>query len=113
MRKVQRTKGISFYKGGSFPALDEMSVALLECPDYLDELPIYRDPEEIVTVEDIRARLASFPAADVERMMARKRRRNNESTTEYAIRIAELLEKKATREQRKDSWAERLFGKKN
>ncbi|MFT7121012.1 MAG: penicillin-binding protein 1A [Neolewinella sp.] len=113
MRKVQRTKGISFYKGGSFPPLDEMSVALLECPDYLDELPIYRDPEEIVTVEDIRARLASFPAADVERMMARKRRRNNESTTEYAIRIAELLEKKATREQRKDSWAERLFGKKN
>ena len=113
MRKVQRTPGLNFYKGGSFPALDEMSVALLECPDYLDELPLYRDPEAIVTVEDIRARLASFPAADVERMMARKRRRRNETPTEYAIRIADLLERQRDRESRKRNWAERLFGKRN
>lgn len=113
MRKVQRTKGINFYKGGAFPKLDEMSLALLDCPDYLDELPIYRDPDEIVPVEDIRARLARFPAAEVERMMARKRRRRNESATEYAIRIAELLERQQNRESRKRNWAERLFGKKN
>jgi len=113
MRKVQRTKGISYYKGGSFPALDEMSVALLECPDYLDELPVYRDPDELVPVEDIRARLAQFPAGEVEQMMARKRRRRNESPTEYATRIARLLERKQDRETRKKNWAERLFGKKN
>lgn len=113
MRKVQRTGGINFYKGGAFPPLDEMSLALLECPDYLEELPVYRDPDAIITVEDIRARLAQFPAADVERMMARKRRRNNESPAEYAMRIADLLERKQNREQRKRNWAERLFGKKN
>lgn len=113
MRKVQRKKGLNFYKGGAFPALDNMSLALLDCPDYLDELPIYQDPDEIITVEDIRARLASFPTADVERMMARKRRRRNESPTEYATRIADLLERNVNRESRKRNWAERLFGKKN
>ena len=110
MRKVQRAQGINFYKGGSFPALDEMSVALLECPDYLDELPVYRDPDEIVPVENIRARLDKFPAADVERMMARKRRRRNETPTEYATRIAKLLERERDRSARKRNWAERLFG---
>ena len=110
MRKVQRAQGINFYKGGSFPALDEMSVALLECPDYLDELPVYRDPDEIVPVENIRARLDQFPAADVERMMARKRRRRNETPTEYATRIAKLLERERDRSARKRNWAERLFG---
>lgn len=113
MRKVQQTPGLKFYKGGAWSPLDEMSVALLECPDYLDELPVYRDPEEIFTVEDISDRLALFPAADVERMMARKRRRNNETPMEYALRIADLLERKQDRDKRKDSWAERLFGKKN
>lgn len=113
MRKVQQTKGISFYKGGSFPALDEMSLALLECPDYLDELPVYRDPNEVIPVEDIRARLARFPAADVERIMARKRRRRSEGPAEYAARIARLLERAEDRATRKENWAERLFGKKN
>lgn len=112
MRKVQQAQGINFYKGGAFAPLDEMSLALLECPDYLDELPVYRDPNEVITVENIRARLADFPAADVERMMARKRRRRNESPTEYAVRIAQLLERDRERANRKDSWAERLFGKK-
>lgn len=122
MRKVQRTKGLGRYHGGSFPRLDEMTVALLECPDYLDELPVYTeygapDPDDLMPVNDITARLNRFPAQEVERMMARKRRRNNESPLAYAIRIAELLEKEERKDdrkaRRKEFWNKTLFGKKN
>ncbi|TXF89562.1 penicillin-binding protein [Neolewinella aurantiaca] len=122
MRKVQRTRGLGRYHGGSFPRLDEMTVALLECPDYLEELPVYAeygapDPEDIMSVNEIRARLAEFPAQDVEQMMARKRRRNNESTLAYTRRIIGLLERDNRRDERKakrkEFWAKTLFGKKD
>jgi len=93
MRKVQRTRGLGRYHGGSF------------------------DPDELMPVTDITARLNRFPAEEVERMMGRKRRRNNESPLAYAIRIAELLEKEerkaARKAKRKEFWNKTLFGKKN
>lgn len=114
MRKVQRTKGLGRYRGGGFAPLDEMTVALLECPDYLEELPIYQDPDEFLPVDDIATRLQRFPAAAIEQMMAKRRRRNRESATDYAERIAELLEreerKQERRDKRKDFWAKTLFG---
>ena len=122
MRKVQRTRGLGRYRGGGFPALDEMTAALLECPDYLDELPIYEeelfpDDGELLQVNDIASRLRRFPAQEVEQLMAKKRRRNNESPTEYAMRIAEILEKAERKDERRDKrkefWAKTLFGKKN
>lgn len=115
MRKVQRTAGLSRYCGGSFPPLDEMTVALLECPDYLDEMPIYQNPDEFMPVADIATRLQRFPADQVEQMMAKRRRRSRETPTEYAERIAELLEKEALKDERRDKrkefWAKTLFGK--
>jgi len=49
--------------------------------------------------------------------MARKRRRNNESPSEYAERIANILERSERRDERRDKrkefWAKTLFGKKN
>ncbi|MEM9930387.1 MAG: penicillin-binding transpeptidase domain-containing protein, partial [Bacteroidota bacterium] len=115
MRKVQRTKGLSRYRGGGFAPLDEMTVALLECPDYLEELPIYQDPDEFLPVDDIATRLQRFPAAAIEQMMAKRRRRSRESATEYAERIATLLERDERRQQRRDKrkefWAKTLFGK--
>jgi penicillin-binding protein 1A len=116
MRKVQREAGVSSrYKGGRFPSLDEMTVALLECPDYLEELPIYQDPNEFMPVDDIATRLQRFPASEVEQMMARKRRRSRETPVEYAERIAELLERELRKDERRDKrkefWAKTLFGK--
>ena len=122
MRKVQRTRGLGRYHGGSFSPLDAMTTALLECPDYLDELPIYAEygapsPEDLMSVNEIRARLAQFPAQDVEQMMARRSRRDDESTLVYTTRIIELLEKENRRDERKakrkEFWAKTLFGKKN
>lgn len=115
MRKVQQHPGLKKYRGGAFSGLDEMALALLDCPDYLEELPIYRDPEEFLPVEAIAVRLQRYGAQRVEEMMAQKRRRNNESPTEYAERIVELLEreerKDQRRQERKDFWNKTLFGK--
>jgi penicillin-binding protein 1A len=122
MRKVQRTSGLARYRGGSFATLDPMTTALLECPDYLDELPIFQDfndPNvgELMPVNDIAARLQQFPAQEVEQTMASKPRRNNESPREYAERIAEILERDARKDERRDKrkefWAKTLFGKNN
>ena len=126
MRKVQRHRALRRFRGGSFPRLDEMTTALLECPDYLDELPIYEEElfpndEFLMPVEDIATRLRRFRADDVERMMARKRRRSTESPTEYARRIADLLERELSktqrreerRQRRKDFWNKTLFGRKD
>jgi penicillin-binding protein 1A len=122
MRKVQRTRGLGRYHGGSFSPLDAMTTALLECPDYLDELPIYAEygapsPEDLMSVNEIRTRLGQFPAQDVEQMMARRSRRDDESTLAYTTRIIELLEKENRRDERKakrkEFWAKTLFGKKN
>jgi penicillin-binding protein 1A len=49
--------------------------------------------------------------------MASKPRRNNESPREYAERIAEILERDARKDERRDKrkefWAKTLFGKNN
>ncbi|MEL7160050.1 MAG: hypothetical protein AAFN92_04775, partial [Bacteroidota bacterium] len=117
MRKVQRANELKRFRGGGFPRLDEMTMAYLECPDYLEELPIYQDPDEFLPVDDIATRLAHFDAQAIERMMARKQRKRNESPTEYAERIARLLEreerKDERRQERKSFWAKTLFGKKD
>lgn len=123
MRKVQRFPGLKYYKGGGFPALDPMTTALLDCPDYLDELPVYDRTDELfptdLFADDERANagtaLRRFTAQEVERMMAEKPRRRNESPTQYARRITKALEKEERREERREArkafWSRTLFGK--
>ena len=117
MRKVQRSRALRRFHGGSFPRLDEMTTALLECPDYLDELPIYDFTDELFPVEEIASSLQDYPAQAVEEMMARKRRRGRETAREYAERILRELEKaerkNERRSKRKEFWSRTLFGKKD
>ncbi|CAH1001098.1 Penicillin-binding protein 1A [Neolewinella maritima] len=116
LRKVQDTKGLETFRGGSFPALDEMTLALLDCPDYLDELPIMANADEFAPDRDITRRLREFSREEIVEMVNDKRRRNNESARAYADRIARELEKEdrkdERRAERKESWVKRLFGKK-
>ncbi|MBB4080895.1 penicillin-binding protein 1A [Lewinella aquimaris] len=114
MRKVQQTKGLEEFRGGGFPSLDEMTLALLDCPDYLDELPIFAD---LNLSEEVARALGRFDQSEIREKVEDKRQRNNESAAEYAARIARELEKddrkEERREDRKKSWVKRLFGKKN
>ncbi|OAV43869.1 transglycosylase domain-containing protein [Lewinella sp. 4G2] len=122
MRKLQDAKGLKFYKGGNFPELDDLALALVQCPDYLEEMPVYYVDELDAGEGPIpgsvrsggRTALAQFPSQDVERMMRKKRRRNNESAGDYANRIARYLEREREKEERRKKrgklWVERLFG---
>ncbi|NJB87233.1 penicillin-binding protein 1A [Lewinella marina] len=112
LRKVQRSPQLKAYHGGSFPELDEMTLAELDCPDYLEEMPIFAD---LNLSEEIARALEQFDPEVIREKVEDKRQRSNESATEYAARIAEELLKDDRREERrqerKQSWIKRLFGK--
>ena len=118
MRRVERANNIKFYKGGSWGELDEMTVAELACPDYLEEMPVLiadvDNGEEPLAANEASAILGQYSAQEIEDMMRRKRRQNRETTREYAIRIARYIQrerdKDAKRKERKEFWVKRLFG---
>ena len=96
-----------------------MTQALVQCPDYLDEMPILLaetgpDGLPVVPSQDASRVLGQFSSREIETMMRKRRRRNNESARDYAERIAKYLsrdrEKDQRRENRKKIWVERLFG---
>lgn len=117
LRKVQQSKALKQYHGGAFPTLDEMTLALLDCPDYLDELPIIYAQDEFAPDRAITERLRQFSRDEIVDMVEDKGRRNNESARDYADRIARELEREDRRQERrterKESWVKRLFSKKN
>lgn len=109
LRRVVRDKQLKAYQGGNFPALDEMTTALLQCPDYLEEMPVISDSlRQDVLLREIDPML-------LEQMMDRKPRRNQESAADYLARMERELAKEQKREvrrkKRKDFFG-RLFFKK-
>ncbi|WP_116107295.1 transglycosylase domain-containing protein [Lewinella sp. IMCC34191] len=116
MRKVQDGRGLDAYRGGGFGGMDQMTLDQLDCPDFLEELPIYYEYEgdEYAVDRDITRRLREFDREEIVDMVKRKGRRPNETAREYAARVAKELEraegKDERREERKQSWIKRLFG---
>ena len=114
MRKVQESKALAAYQGGGFPALDQMTLAELDCPDYLEEMPVFAD---LNLTEEIANALRQFGQEEIRDKVEDKRQRRNETAQEYAARIARELQRddrrgEEDREGRKQSWIKRLFGKK-
>lgn len=95
MRRVVRDKSLKAYQGGSFPALDELTMAYLQCPDYLEEMPIISDSLR----QDVMAR--EIDPMDLEAMMQRKPRRRNESAADYLARMEQALEKEDRKDERR------------
>lgn len=114
MKKVQDAKGLEAYRGGGFAGFDELTLAMLDCPDYLEEVPVFAD---LKLEEEIANALRRFDPRQIREKVEEKQQRGNESSTDYASRIARELEKddlrEESREKRKESWVKRLFGKKN
>ena len=116
MKKVQAGRGLDAYRGGGFGGMDQMTLDLLDCPDFLEELPVFYDFEgdEYAIDRDITRRLREFDRDEIVEMVRKKGRRPNESAREYADRVARELErdnrKEDGREERKRSWIKRLFG---
>ena len=109
MRRATRERSLRTYRGGSFSELDKMTVALLQCPDYLDELPIIGYDSSLLARE--------ITPQDLEDILNRRPQRRNESTQDYLERIERELrrfERRQEREaRRREFWSRTLFGKKN
>lgn len=111
LRRVLRDKKLTAYQGGGFPPLDELSLALLQCPDYLEEMPV-------MTLDSLRGdvRLREIDPLLLQNMVEQKPRREGESLDEYTERIERLLSREESREEnrekRKALWSKILFGKK-
>ena len=114
MRKVQESKAMQAYQGGGFAPLNEATLAELDCPDYLEALPIFAD---LNLSEEVANALRQFDPERIQEKVDDKRQRRNESPAEYAARIARELQRddnrEERREERKESWIKRLFGKKD
>lgn len=111
MRRVTTDSLLGNYQGGGFQPLDEMTLALLQCPDYLEEMPIlYSDSLR----GDVRLR--EVAPETVEELMLRKPRRDDETPQEYIDRIERELEKEerkdVRRQKRKEFWGNVFFGDK-
>lgn len=110
MRRVVRDKSLKDFKGGSFPKLDELTMAYLQCPDYLEEMPILQSDS---LGGDIRLR--ELDPAALEALMQRNPRRNRESAVEYLERMERELAKEQRKEERrkkrKNFWGKLFFGK--
>ncbi|MEO0625726.1 MAG: transglycosylase domain-containing protein [Bacteroidota bacterium] len=108
MRRVARDREVRQYTGGRFAELDEMTIALLQCPDYLEELPIEIDFADLLERE-------INPQTFID-IMERKPQRRNESDDHYIRRLERELrriERQEDREKkRREFWSETLFGKK-
>ncbi|MEL6669844.1 MAG: penicillin-binding transpeptidase domain-containing protein, partial [Bacteroidota bacterium] len=108
MRRVARDREVRQYTGGRFAELDEMTIALLQCPDYLEELPIEIDFADLLERE-------INPQTFID-IMERKPQRRNESDDHYMRRLERELrriERQEDREKkRREFWSETLFGKK-
>ncbi|MEM1360012.1 MAG: penicillin-binding transpeptidase domain-containing protein, partial [Bacteroidota bacterium] len=109
MRRVVRDKSLKSFQGGNFPALDELTLAYLQCPDYLEEMPIISDSMR----QDVMAR--EIDPMELEAMMQRKPRRRNESAADYLARMERALEKEGRkderRKKRKEFFRELFFNK--
>lgn len=109
MRRVVRDNSLKTFQGGNFPALDELTLAYLQCPDYLEEMPIISDSLR----QDVMAR--EIDPMELEAMMQRKPRRRNESAADYLARMEKALEKEGRkderRKKRKEFFRELFFNK--
>ncbi len=111
MRRVAADKKLAKFQGGGFPALDEMTLALLQCPDYLDEMPV-------LGLDSLRGdvRLREVDPARLQEIVLSKPPREGESMEAYTARIERLLSredrKEENREKRKEMWSKIFFGKK-
>ncbi len=114
MRKVNADDKLQRWRGGTFPPLPDTLAAMMDCPPYLDQMPVdgywVRDSltlgvllEEMMEGEGPPIRIRS--------------RKPNETEEEYQAYLQKQLEKQRRREERresrKDFWSETLFGKKN
>ena len=119
MRYLYRDGNYRDYRNGGFPQLDDTTYASLQCPDYLEEMPIYMDSLEeayyrmlIATYEDFRE---MTPLALRDLLENQPIPRDEEAPADYQERLERYEERQdqrdERREKRREFWSKLLFKK--
>ncbi len=116
MRRVQTWDGLKEYRGGAFGGLDEMTLAYLSCPDFLDDMPIlFEESDDSLAIAQFQTRVQDLTPADLREMAREYPRQEGESLQMYADRLTQEAiqeeRKEERKEKRKEFWSKLLFGK--
>lgn len=119
MKKVQQDASLKAYKGGKFTPPADTIQALMECPPFLDDMPILVEDwwfEDFDNSQLINRVLGNLRFAD-EHPIQLKPKKPRETEREYMERMRRYNErirrKDERREKRKEMWNKILFGKEN
>lgn len=120
LQQVYRDDNFGRWRQSEFPSLPDSLAFFLDCPPYLEDLPIADDLMELYwenpgffdrMYRELRAN-NNYYGAEIDI----KRRRRNETDEEYFARMRRynqrLQERDDKREKLKDFWSEKLFGNK-
>ena len=119
MKKLYKDPNFKSWKRAKFPSLSEESWAYMQCPPYLEEMPILIADYWNENVEEflfIQRRLAHISTDKIVEAIQKKPKRRFENIFEYTNRLENYLERmnkrEVNREKRKNNWTRLLFGKK-
>ena len=118
MKDVQTDKNLKDWHGGKFAPLNDTTQALMECPHYLDDMPLLVEDffQDGIANSYIINRILSVVHLEPGQYLKLKPQRWNETEEEYIDRMRRYNErlqaKDERRQKRKERWSKILFGKK-
>ncbi len=119
LRHLYRDRGYRNYRSGNFPELADTTYAYLQCPDYLEEMPIYMDSLEEAYYRMLIATYAQFremtPLELRDLLQDQPIPRENEAPQDYQERLERFEDREERRDERrqrrKEFWSRLLFKK--
>jgi penicillin-binding protein 1A len=118
MKKVLNDPEFKYIKKAKFASMRDTIAAMMQCPPYLDEMPVFVDMEEedYWDIIDFQEAMERIDPQRRDSLIRANPRRSTESLSDYSRRIQrqnERLDKRRSRqEKRKEFWNNVLFGDK-
>lgn len=119
MRRVYKDSRLKDWQNSYFPALPDSLIALMQCPPYLDEMPVmpeFLGSEGMENLQEFNQQVNGIDQEKLNEFIEQTPRRENETLTEYGDRIKQKAEREEVkderREKRKAFWSKVLFGDK-
>lgn len=119
MQKLYKDPAFKSMKQGAFIDLAPEKKALLQCPPYLDEMPVIADFWNENT-DDLMILQRELDFVDLEKLyelLQKKPKRRFESIWDYAERLSKTIEKEERRDERRENrkafWKDLIFGGKS
>jgi len=119
MKKVNNDAALKNWRWGQFPTPADSVTALLQCPHFLPEMPVFVNDLGIPDTSDLFQRIVTTLKGNQEEKQEQLNRlpdrRPGETDQEYLDRVHQQIkrdeERDERREKRKDFWNRLLFGK--